>query len=122
MAGFRGQRRTKTRNWGHDTASNHVRKYNDWVGMSDSFRPTFPDHRRALKSWQKLVFLPNFWAHVDGLEKWGEINLRWWAPQGACEETPQLFGSPPGLNHTAQSRQPILVLRKSYLNDFQGSR
>ena len=22
----------------------------DWVGMSDSFRPTFPDHRRALKS------------------------------------------------------------------------
>ena len=115
---FWGQDRTKTRGCGHDTASNFARTYNDWVGLSDFNRPTFADHRRGHKSCQTTG---NFLAHVDGLEKWGVENLRWWAPQEACEEIPQLFCSPPGLNHAAQSRQPMPLLRKSYLNDFQGS-
>ena len=109
---FWGQDRTKTRGCGHDTASNFARTYNDWVGLSDFNRPTFADHRRGHKSCQTTG---NFLAHVDGLEKCSEMNLRWWAPQEASEQTSELFGSPPGLNHTAQSRQPINPLtRKSY--------
>ena len=117
-SGFWGQDRTKTRGWGHDTASNFARTYNDWVGMSDFNRHFCRPSTLA----QKFQTTGNFGAHVDGLQKWGDWNLRWWAPQEACERNPQLFCSPPGLNHIAQSRQPIVVLRKSYLNDFQGSR
>ena len=55
LAEFWGEDRTKTGGWGHDTASNPARTYNDCVGMSDSFRPTFPDHRCALQNSQKMV-------------------------------------------------------------------
>ena len=50
LPGFWGQDRTKSRGWGHDTASNPARTYNDWVGLSDFNRCTFPNHHRAHKS------------------------------------------------------------------------
>ena len=52
-------------------------------------------------------------------EKLGR-NLWWWAPQEASKQPPQLFRSPPRLNHTAQSHEPFLLLRKSYKTIFRG--
>ena len=61
------------------------------MDLSDFNRPTFPDHRRAVKSSQKIGFLQNFWVHVDGLEKWGDRNLWELTPQESADSPPAIW-------------------------------